>query len=89
MATLTFTRHLDRYLDCPPRSFEAATVAEALERAFDENQRLASYILDDQRHLRKNIAIFVDGHMIRDRRHLSDALAPDSSIYVLQALSGG
>ncbi len=89
MATLTFTRHLDRYLDCPPRSVEASTVAEALERAFDDNRRLAGYILDDQHRLRKNIAIFVDGQMIRDRRHLSDSLAPDSRIYVLQALSGG
>ncbi|MFC6671073.1 hypothetical protein [Marinobacterium aestuariivivens] len=89
MATITFTRHLDRYLDCPPQSVDADTVAEALERAFDGNQRLAGYILDDQRRLRRNIAIFVDGCQIRDRRHLSDALAPDSKIYVLQALSGG
>jgi len=89
MATLSFTRHLDRYLDCPPQTVEADTVADALAQVLDGNPRLAGYLLDDQRRLRKNIAIFVDGRLIRDRRHLGDALAPDSNIYVLQALSGG
>lgn len=89
MATLSFTRHLDRYLDCPPQTVEAGTVADALSQALERNPRLAGYLLDDQRQLRKNVAIFVDGRLIRDRRHLSDALGPDSKIYVLQALSGG
>ncbi|NVK41714.1 MAG: MoaD/ThiS family protein [Oceanospirillaceae bacterium] len=89
MATLAFTRHLDRYLDCPPQTVEAGTVADALALALEANPRLAGYLLDDQRRLRRNVAIFVDGRQIRDRRHLSDALDADSKIYVLQALSGG
>jgi hypothetical protein len=89
MATLSFTSHLQRYLDCPPLTVSAGTVREALTEAFAGNARLAGYILDDQQRLRKNIAIFVDGQQIRDRHHLSDTLAPDSEVYILQALSGG
>ncbi|ABC30811.1 ThiS family protein [Hahella chejuensis KCTC 2396] len=89
MATVTFTNNLKRYLSCPPRDVQAGTVAEALQRVFADNARLAGYILDDQDRLRKNIAIFVDGQMIRDRLHLTDALQPESEVHVLQALSGG
>jgi hypothetical protein len=33
--------------------------------------------------------IFIDGRVIADRRGLTDPVAPDGSIYVFQALSGG
>jgi sulfur-carrier protein len=46
-------------------------------------------VLDDQSGLRKHMTIFVDGQMIRDRAKLSDLVAETSTIYVLQALSGG
>ncbi len=89
MAKVIFTSNLQRYLDCPIKDVPASTVAEALDATFSGNQLLASYIMDDQRHLRKNIAVFVDGMMISDRRSLSDPLQPGSEVYVLQALSGG
>jgi sulfur-carrier protein len=89
MATINFTRHLQRYLDCPSLTVSADTVHDALSEAFAGNDRLAGYILDDQQRLRKNVAIFVDGQQIQDRRHLSDRLRPNSEIYILQALSGG
>lgn len=47
------------------------------------------YIVDDQGALRKHLAVFIDGRPIRDRQRLSDALAADSRVYVVQALSGG
>jgi hypothetical protein len=46
-------------------------------------------VLDDQSALRRHMAIFVDGAMIRDRARLSDAVRETSTIYVFQALSGG
>ncbi len=89
MATISFTHHLQRYLDCPALEVTATTVDEALTKALAGNTRLAGYILDDQHRLRKNIAVFVDGQQLQDRRHLSDRLMPNSEIYILQALSGG
>ena len=89
MITISFTPNLDRHLSCPRQAVTGATVAQALHRVFADNPRLQGYILDDQGRLRKHVAVFVDGRMIGDRRHLSDPLTPDSEIYVAQALSGG
>jgi hypothetical protein len=39
--------------------------------------------------VRRHVVVFVDGSAIQDRVGLSDAVRPDSEIYVMQALSGG
>ncbi|MFO1295012.1 MAG: MoaD/ThiS family protein, partial [Rubrivivax sp.] len=46
-------------------------------------------VLDDQGDLRANVVVFIDGRRCTDRHRLDDALAPTSSVHVLQALSGG
>lgn len=89
MATLQFTQQLRRFTETPDIETGAATLREALEEAFAANAQLRGYILDEQGHLRKNVAIFIDGQRIRDRVTLNDPLAPGSSVHVLQALSGG
>lgn len=89
MATLQFTQQLRRFTDTPDIETGAATLREALEEAFAANEQLRGYILDEQGHLRKNVAIFIDGQRIRDRISLNDPLASGSSVHVLQALSGG
>lgn len=89
MATLQFTQQLRRFTETPDIETGAATLREALEEAFAANAQLRGYILDEQGHLRKNLAIFIDGQRIRDRVTLNDPLAPGSNVHVLQALSGG
>ena len=89
MATLVFTQQLRRFTDTPQVDTPAATLRTALEAAFEVNPRLRGYVLDEQGHLRQHVAIFVDGLRVRDRVTLDDALRPDSSVHVLQALSGG
>ena len=54
-----------------------------------QNPQARGYVLDDQAALRKHMAIFVDGQIIRDRARLTDAASETSRIYVIQALSGG
>ena len=89
MATVSFTRNLTRHVECPPQEVQATTVMEALQQVFRVNDRLAGYILDDQDRLRKHVAVFVDGQLVKDRLKLSDRVHPDSSVAVMQALSGG
>lgn len=62
---------------------------EVLDNVFADNPQARGYVLDDQAALRKHMAIFVDGRMIRDRALLADAVSETSTIYVFQALSGG
>jgi hypothetical protein len=89
MAQIIFTQQLARFLPVPTLSTQAATLRAALEGAFADNPRLGAYVLDDQGCLRENVVIFIDGRRSTDRAGLDDPLAPDSKVYVLQALSGG
>ena len=89
MPHVVFGPALQRHVQSPPLDVTGATVREALDAAFAINHRIRGYILDDQSHLRKHMNIFVDGSAIADRKCFSDAVAPASKIYVVQALSGG
>lgn len=89
MAQVAFTANLQRHVPCPPTTVTASTVSEALAAVFDTIPRLRGYVVDERGALRKHMAIFVDGELIKDRAHLSDPVGPDTEIYVMQALSGG
>jgi hypothetical protein len=89
VARVTFTANLARHLSCPPVEAEGTTVREVLDEVFAANETARSYVLDDQAALRKHMAIFVNGSLIRDRARLSDPVPANGEIYVLQALSGG
>jgi molybdopterin synthase sulfur carrier subunit len=89
MARVVFTANMQRHVECPQVEAAGATVRDVLERAFADNPRARGYVLDDQAALRKHVAVFVDGAMIRDRTRLSDAVGTASTVYVFQALSGG
>ena len=84
-----FTSALQRHVDCPTEWVDASTLRAALEAYFVRHEKTRGYVLDDQSALRKHMTIFVDGHMIRDRTRLADAVSETSTIYVFQALSGG
>jgi molybdopterin synthase sulfur carrier subunit len=87
--TVSFTANLQRHVDCPDRAVAAETVREALEVVFAQTPRLREYVLDDNGAVRRHVNIFVDGRVIDDRRHQSDRVSVESSIYVMQAISGG
>ncbi|SHH41100.1 MoaD/ThiS family protein [Massilia sp. CF038] len=89
MARLFFTQQLARFTTVPQVETGAADLRAGLEAAFALNPVLRGYVLDEQGHLRENVAIFIDGRRASERVHLTDALAPDSQVYILQALSGG
>lgn len=89
MAHVAFTAQLQRFTETPAFDTEAATLRQAFEAAFALNPRLRSYVLDEQGHLRRHVAVFIEGRRVVDRVALNDALAPGDKVYVLQALTGG
>ncbi len=89
MAHVHFTSNLRRHVDCPSLEAQGQTVREILNAAFQANPRLETYVLDDQRAVRKHMRILVDGLAIRDLQKQSDAVKPTSEVWVMQALSGG
>ena len=89
MPCVQFTPQLKRFLDVPEVRTDATTLRAALDASFAGNPRLAGYVLDEQGHLRANVVVFIDGRRCQDRKALDDPLTPDSTVHVLQALSGG
>ncbi len=89
MAKINFTSNLRRHVDCPSLDVNANALHEALKQAFVKNERLKTYVLDDQGHLRKHMRILIDGQAINDLENFNDAVRPNSEIWVMQALSGG
>jgi molybdopterin synthase sulfur carrier subunit len=86
---LSFTANLQRHLRCEPQEVCGATVREVLEAACKSNPKLRSYVLEDDGSLRKHMNIFLNGQQIEDRIRLSDSVAENDELYVMQALSGG
>lgn len=89
MARVTFTANLQRHVACPTVEVPGRTVREVLDAVFADNPRARGYVLDDQSALRRHMAIFVDGVLIRDRVNLSEPVSETANVHVMQALSGG
>jgi molybdopterin converting factor small subunit len=89
MPRIVFTPQLRRFTATPEVESAALTLRAALDDAFAVNPALRGYVLDDQGHLRANVAVFIDGRRSTDRVALTDALQAGSTVHVLQALSGG
>ena len=89
MPSVTFTAHLSTIGPSDAVSVPGATVGAALAAVFADYPQLQGYILDDQSRPRRHIVIFVDGARCSNDNVLKMSVAPESEVFVLQALSGG
>ena len=89
MPTVRFTRNIQRHIACPTREVAGATLGEVLDGYFRENEQARSYVLDDQGRIRRHMVVFINGTQVENRDDLSDQVAPDAIVDVVQALSGG
>jgi sulfur carrier protein ThiS len=89
MVTVEFASSLRRHVECPPQSVVADSLRAVLEAALRAAPELASYVFDDQRCIRKHVAVFINENLVRDRQRLDQTLQPGDRVLVIQALSGG
>jgi sulfur-carrier protein len=89
MPRVSFTRNLQRHVECPSADVAGSTVAECFAAYFAVHPGVRSYVVDEQGAVRKHVAVFVGGAMITDRTRQSDPVEQSAEIYVMQALSGG
>lgn len=89
MAELHFTAWLRAWAPAEPVDVSGATVGEALAALFEQQPQLRGYLLDERGALRKHVCIFADGQRLARDTTMSHPIAPDSRLYVMQALSGG
>ena len=89
MPKVIFAAHVQRHVRAPEVVVEGDTVRAVLDAVFAGNRLLRGYILDDQGHLRRHVVVFVDGVRVVDRVGLTERVAADSEVHILQALTGG
>jgi molybdopterin converting factor small subunit len=89
MVQVEFASHLRRHVDCPPGDVAAGSLRQVLESALAAAPSLAHYVFDDQRALRKHVAVFVNRSMVQDRTDLSQPVVDGDKVLVIQALTGG
>lgn len=89
MVTVEFAPSLRRHVECAAQTVPPGTLRRVLEAALLAAPELAHYVFDDQRSIRKHVAVFVNQQMVLDRVCLDQALAADDRVLVIQALTGG
>ena len=90
MPHVSFTRHLQRFFPAlEAADVPGSTVRELIDELDRRHPGLASYIIDETGRLRRHVNVFVGEEPVRDRERLSDPLAADQRVFILQALSGG
>ncbi len=88
MVKVVLTANLQKYY--PERDFEisARTVAEVLEKMDFRRPQFTSYILEDNRTVRKHVNIFLNGQLL-PKTALQTELKGGDKLHIMQALSGG
>lgn len=68
---------------------QASTVADVMREMEKVAPGFAFYVCDERGRLRQHVNVFIGEEMVLDRRRLSDRVAPDARVLIMQALSGG
>ena len=89
MVTVEFAPSLRRHVDCPPQQVPALPLHAALDAALRAAPTLAPYVFDEQGAVRKHVAVFINGTLLRRRDELGQRLEDGDRVLVIQALSGG
>ena len=89
MPSVALTPNLPRHLHVEGGHYSGKTVAEVLAAMFVQHPTLRGYLLEDSGAVRRHVAIFIGSATIKDRVHLTDPIAEDETITIMQSLSGG
>jgi sulfur carrier protein ThiS len=89
MVYVEFAPALQRHVPCPARNVAPGSLGNVLHAALAAAPGLAHYVLDDQGHIRRHVAVFVNGTLHRRRDDLGLQVASGARIHVIQALTGG
>lgn len=89
MVTVEFAASLRRHVECAPQQVAADSLRAVLNAALAAAPELGHYVFDDQGHIRKHVAVFINQALLQDRQNLTQTLLDGDSVLVIQALSGG
>lgn len=92
MASVEITKHLWEFLPAlreKTLKVPAKTVADVIREVERIAPGFTYYVCDERGCLRTHVNIFIGEERIADRTRLSDPVADDSRVLIMQALSGG
>jgi sulfur carrier protein ThiS len=89
MVTVEFAPSLRRHVPCAPQRVAPGSLRTVLGAALAAAPELTHYVLDDQGHIRKHVAVFINKTMVLNRQNLEQPLASGDAVLVIQALTGG
>ena len=89
MAQVHFTAWLRELVPNGPVEAAGGTVGDALGAVFAHEPQVRSYVLDERGALRKHVCVFADGARLPNGAALTHPIKPDTTLYIMQALSGG
>jgi len=90
LVLVEFAASLRRHVACGPQEVPCGSLRQVLDAALaSAPAALAPYVLDDQRCVRKHVAVFINHSLVLDRQNLDQQLQPGDRVLVIQALTGG
>jgi molybdopterin converting factor small subunit len=89
MAQVRFTSWLRELVPDEAVEAEGGTVGDALAAVFTSLPQVRGYVLDDRGDLRRHVCVFADGRRLPRDATMGHPIRPNSTLYVMQALSGG
>ncbi len=92
MPKVQLTRHLYSFfpdLEGKEIEVQASTAAEVVTALEELAPGIKFYICDERGRLRQHVNLFINDERVRDRQSLADSVEPGSTVFILQALSGG
>jgi sulfur-carrier protein len=89
MVMVEFAASLQRHKPCPAQAVPPGSLAQVLDSALRVEPGLRSYVLDDQGHVRKHVAVFVNRTLHLPRDQLQRPIAAEDKVLVTQCLTGG
>ena len=89
MVNVEFAPSLQRHKPCPAQDVQPGSLASVLTQAFVAEPGLQHYVLDDQGHIRKHVAVFINGAMHQQRQRMDQEVPDQAKVLVIQCLTGG
>lgn len=86
---ISFAAHLQRHVAIADQTVVATTIGDAIDTACKAAPAMRHYVLDDQGHVRKHVAVFIDGALFLPRDDMQRALNENAKVHIIQCLTGG
>lgn len=88
MVKVHLTANLQKYYPSSQFEIEAKNVLDLLAKMDQVQKQFSTYILEDDKSVRKHVNIFINGELL-PKKETSRALKAGTTVHIMQALSGG